>query len=287
MEETTTIGAVAESQQNLQQPAGQVETQPTQPAEPTNPTWTSSGTGEQPTQPETPKEVAPQEGEPTSGKTLEEIAKEQELDKNKQESEDALQGLVKEAVKDLPPETDDPNEPKAQEVDTAKSEKEADELKKQVDEIENLKEAEVVAKKLFLAYERERRWRILDNQMNADTIDNLKELIKQLNVKLQATDNDPRVVKLDDEAYALYRLRSAYKSENNELNKKNLSKFYLTEIAIMNPEVSANKLIEFINKSASDFNTIGQNNGTYAGVEPPKKPVYRPKGIPSGDRGIY
>lgn len=129
-------------------------------------------------------------------------------------------------------------------------------MKQQLDEVKSLKDAETVAKKVYLAYEQEVRKHQLDNETNQQTIDNLKEVIKQLNAKTTAMDVDPRVVKLDDENYALYRIKQAYKANSSAENKDNLTKLYLTEIAVMHPEINVNKLIAFMNDSANKANTI-------------------------------
>lgn len=198
-----------------------------------------------------------------------------------------MQDLINDTVKDLPPQTDEGADEATTTYDEKKSELESEQLKQQVDEIKTLKDAETVAKKLYLAYEKERRQRALDSQVAADTIDDLKKLIKQLNAKASSMDNDPRVVKLDDESYALYRLRNAYKADQTAESKKNLSRFYLTEVAIMNPHISANQLIDFLNSKTNSSNNIGANNGTVATVEEPKPQPVRPRGIPVGQRGIY
>jgi hypothetical protein len=85
----------------------------------------------------------------------------------------------------------------------------------------------------------------------------LKELIKQLNAKTNSMEIDPRVVKLDDENYALYRIRSNYKNNQTKENKENLTKFYLTEIGVMHPDINVNKLISFMNDQTKGSNTMG------------------------------
>jgi hypothetical protein len=85
----------------------------------------------------------------------------------------------------------------------------------------------------------------------------LKELIKQLNAKTNSMEIDPRVVKLDDENYALYRIRSNYKNSQTKENKENLTKFYLTEIGVMHPDINVNKLISFMNDQTKGSNTMG------------------------------
>lgn len=68
---------------------------------------------------------------------------------------------------------------------------------------------------------------------------------------------DPRVVKLDDENYALYRIRNNYKTNQSKENKENLTKFYLTEIGVMHPDINVNKLISFMNDQIKGSNTMG------------------------------
>lgn len=205
------------------------------------------------TQPEQPQTEEPKEEEQ---KTLEDIAKEEELKKNEQENKEALEKIVAEANKDIASPDVKPEDSVEVATDNKKLQEESEQLKQQLDEVKSLKDAETVAKKVYLAYEQEVRKHLLDNETNQQTIDNLKEVIKQLNAKTTAMDVDPRVVKLDDENYALYRIKQAYKANSSAENKDNLTKLYLTEIAVMHPEVNVNKLIAFMNDSATKANTI-------------------------------
>lgn len=224
---------------------------------------------EQPAQPEAQsteapvqQEQAPQQEAQTEqpkeeeAKTLDEIAKEAEIKTNEQENKEALDKIIAEANKDIASPDVKPDDNVEVTTDDKKLQEESEKLKQQLDEVKSLKDAETVAKKVYLAYEQEVRRHLLDNETNAQTIENLKEVIKQLNAKTTAMDVDPRVVKLDDENYALYRIKQAYKANSSAENKDNLTKLYLTEIAVMHPEVNVNKLIAFMNDSAKKANTI-------------------------------
>lgn len=187
---------------------------------------------------------------------MEEVAKDAEIKLNEQENKEALDKIIAEANKDVTsPEAQIDGESKIT-TDEDKLQEESDKLKQQLDEVKSLKDAETIAKKVYLAYEQEVRRHLLDNETNAQTIENLKEVIKQLNAKTTAMDVDPRVVKLDDENYALYRIKQAYKANSSAENKDNLTKLYLTEIAVLHPEVNVNKLVAFMNDSAKKANTI-------------------------------
>lgn len=280
MEQQPTLWQVAESQQ-VQTSTEQVTEQV---VEQTNLTWTSSWV-DQTTQTQTEEQKPSEQTEATQEKTLEDVAKEQEIAQNQQANQDALDAIIKEANKDVVSPTPADNVA-APAVDEEKSQKEADALKAQIDEITSTKEATTVAKKVYLAYEKERSQHQLDNETNAQTIANLKELVKQLNAKTNSMEIDPRVVKLDDENYALYRIRSNYKSNSTKENKESLTKFYLTEIAVMHPELNVNKLVAYMNDQNKSSNTIGQNNWTVAPVADPVEPVRIPRGIPQSQRGI-
>lgn len=267
-----TLWDVAASQNA--QPIQQVVTETTQPAV----------QQEQPIQQQVQQPVqeqpAPQQEQPT----LNDVARENEMKQNEQEARDAFQKIIDEANKWVVS-----PEPSHQAVDTnnEQSDKESDLLKWQIDEIKSTKDATNVAKKVYLAYEKERHQHQLDNETNAQTINDLKELIKQLNAKTNSMEVDPRVVKLDDENYALYRIRSNYKNNTSKENKENLTKFYLTEIGVMHPDINVNKLISFMNEQSKGSNTIGAWNWTPAPVaEPVKVEVPRPRWIPASQRGI-
>ena len=226
------------------------------------------------------EQPAPQQEQPT----LNDVARENEMKQNEQEAKDALQAIVDEANKWIVS-----PEPSQQPVDlnNEQSDKESDLLKEQIDEIKSTKDATNVAKKVYLAYEKERHQHQLDNETNAQTINDLKELIKQLNAKTNSMEIDPRVVKLDDENYALYRIRSNYKNNQTKENKENLTKFYLTEIGVMHPDINVNKLISFMNDQTKGSNTMGAWNWTPAPVaEPVKVEAPRPRWIPASQRGI-
>ncbi len=269
MEEQITLWWVAASQQSITNPQtpGEVIAPETiqQEAQPTEAPAQEAPTVE--TQPEVPEQ------------TLEDVARDAERKMNEQENKEALDKIIAEANKDITSPDTVPTDSKEITTDTGKLQEESDKLKQQLDDVKSLKDAETIAKKVYLAYEQEVRRHTLDNETNQQTIDNLKEVIKQLNAKTTAMDVDPRVVKLDDENYALYRIKQAYKANSSAENKDNLTKLYLTEIAVMHPEINVNKLIAFMNDSANKANTIWASAGTPAPIAEPVKPVQRPRGI--------
>lgn len=271
----TTLWWVAASQQSITNPTTEsvqpvVEQAPQAEAQPTEAPAEQGQVQPEQTQTEQPKEEQ---------KTLEDVAREEEIKKNEQENKEALDKIIAEANKDVTSPDVKPDDTVEVTTDDKKLQEESDLLKQQLDEVKSLKDAETVAKKVYLAYEQEVRKHLLDNETNAQTIENLKEIIRQLNAKTTAMDVDPRVVKLDDENYALYRIKQAYKANSSAENKDNLTKLYLTEIAVMHPEMNVNKLIAFMNDSATKANTIWASAGTPAPVADPVKPVQRPRGI--------
>lgn len=276
MEEQITLWWVAASQQSI--------TNPQTPGEVTAPE-----TIQQEAQPtEAPAQEAPAvETQPQAPEqTLEDIAHDAEIKMNEQENKEALDKIIAEANKDITSPDTVPTDSKEITTDSDKLQEESDKLKQQLDDVKSLKDAETIAKKVYLAYEQEVRRHLLDNETNQQTIDNLKEVIKQLNAKTTAMDVDPRVVKLDDENYALYRIKQAYKANSSAENKDNLTKLYLTEIAVMHPEVNVNKLVAFMNDSAKKANTIWASAGTPAPVAEPVQQVQRPKGVVRNKRWL-
>ena len=276
MEEQITLWWVAASQQSITNPQtpGEVIAPETiqQEAQPTEAPAQEAPTVE--TQPEVPEQ------------TLEDVARDTERKMNEQENKEALDKIIAEANKDITSPDTVPTDSKEITTDSDKLQEESDKLKQQLDDVKSLKDAETIAKKVYLAYEQEVRRHLLDNETNQQTIDNLKEVIKQLNAKTTAMDVDPRVVKLDDENYALYRIKQAYKANSSAENKDNLTKLYLTEIAVMHPEVNVNKLVAFMNDSAKKANTIWASAGTPAPVAEPVQQVQRPKGVVRNKRWL-
>lgn len=239
---------------------------------------------EQPVQTQVQQPVETQPAQQAEQPTLNDVAREAEMKQNEQEAKDAFQKIIENANKWVV-------SPELQQQSIysnyEQSDKESDQLKWQIDEIKSTKDATNVAKKVYLAYEKERHQHQLDNETNAQTINDLKELIKQLNAKTNSMEVDPRVVKLDDENYALYRIRSNYKNNSSKENKENLTKFYLTEIGVMHPDINVNKLISFMNEQSKGSNTMGAWNWTAAPVaEPVKVEAPRPRWIPASQRGI-
>ncbi len=276
MEEQITLWWVAASQQSITNPQtpGEEKAPETiqQEAQPTEAPAQEAPTVE--TQPEAPEQ------------TLEDVAHDAEIKMNEQENKEALDKIIAEANKDITSPDTVPTDSKEITTDSDKLQEESDKLKQQLDDVKSLKDAETIAKKVYLAYEQEVRRHLLDNETNQQTIDNLKEVIKQLNAKTTAMDVDPRVVKLDDENYALYRIKQAYKANSSAENKDNLTKLYLTEIAVMHPEVNVNKLVAFMNDSAKKANTIWASAGTPAPVAEPVQQVQRPKGVVRNKRWL-
>ena len=276
MEEQITLWWVAASQQSITNPQtpGEEKAPETiqQEAQPTEAPAQEAPTVE--TQPEAPEQ------------TLEDVAHDAEIKMNEQENKEALDKIIAEANKDITSPDTTPTDSKEITTDSDKLQEESDKLKQQLDDVKSLKDAETIAKKVYLAYEQEVRRHLLDNETNQQTIDNLKEVIKQLNAKTTAMDVDPRVVKLDDENYALYRIKQAYKANSSAENKDNLTKLYLTEIAVMHPEVNVNKLVAFMNDSAKKANTIWASAGTPAPVAEPVQQVQRPKGVVRNKRWL-
>lgn len=276
MEEQITLWWVAASQQSITNPQtpGEVIAPETiqQEAQPTEAPAQEAPTVE--TQPEVPEQ------------TLEDVARDAERKMNEQENKEALDKIIAEANKDITSPDTTPTDSKEITTDSDKLQEESDKLKQQLDDVKSLKDAETIAKKVYLAYEQEVRRHLLDNETNQQTIDNLKEVIKQLNAKTTAMDVDPRVVKLDDENYALYRIKQAYKANSSAENKDNLTKLYLTEIAVMHPEVNVNKLVAFMNDSAKKANTIWASAGTPAPVAEPVQQVQKPKGVVRNKRWL-
>ena len=275
MDEQITLWWVAASQQSIANPTATEQTQPVAEQAPQQATTEAPVQQEQAPQ----QEAQPEQPKQEEQKTLEDVARQEEIKKNEQENQAALDKIIADANKDITSPDVKPEDSVEVTTDDKKLQEESDQLKQQLDEVKSLKDAETVAKKVYLAYEQEVRRHLLDNETNQQTIENLKEVIKQLNAKTTAMDVDPRVVKLDDENYALYRIKQSYKANSSAENKDNLTKLYLTEIAVLHPEVNVNKLIAFMNDSANKANTIWASAGTPAPIAEPVQPVQRPRGI--------
>ena len=307
-EETpTTLGAVAESQANIsnqtipsgsaeatEAPATTAQTQPEQPAVADNNwTWTSSWDVEQTTQ----STDAPAEQQPddvlnqvnailNENKTLNDVAAEDEQAKQQKENEDALDAIVKEQTKDLPSTSD-----KEVKTEATSSSEESDrldeELKQGIEDIKDKKTAEEMAKKVYLAFQKERSMHQFDNEQNANTIEVLKGMVKKLNEQVTTSDNDPRYVKLNDEWYTLWRLEQAYQKDKSEASRKNLTRYYTAKLAVLNPSVSANKIMDVINDAPLKSNTMWEGTPTAAPVAEVKQPAPTPRWIPLSKRGIF
>lgn len=303
----TTLWNVAESQQNINQPTNQteqpaqqeqpkVEVQPTQHVEQNNLTWNSSWVVEptQSVQPQQAEQSAPDQQTQdlmssineiiNEKKTLEEIAKESDADKQEKENKQVLDNIIKETVKDIPtaPEAKEPEV-----VDqTVSSEEDAKELESMLDDIKDKKHAEDIAKKMFLAYQKERNLHELDNQQHKELELHLKRMISDQKKEAVTKENDPRVVKLDDEAYTQRALEQAYKKDKSAANKQNLNRFYIAKLAVNNPEISANRFLEIMDNASLKKNTMWEGTPASAPVVEVKQPTQIPRWLPASKRGI-
>lgn len=301
-EQTPNLWTVVESQQNLSQPTAQpeqtqVEAQPTQTAEQTNVTWTSSWveqTQEAPAQqaeapantPNTDDLLKQIQWIVDDSKTLDDVAKEDEQTKIAKENEDALKSIVNETTKDLP--ATDKTEQKAEATSsTEESDKLDEELKQWLEDVKDKKSAEEMAKKVYLAFQKERSLHQFDNEQNKNTIQILKDKVRQLNEQVTNFDNDPRSVKLDDEFYTLWRLEQSYKADKSSNSKQNLIRYYVAKLATLNPVRNVNQIMEMFNTPETKSNTMGAQVQISAPVAEPKKPAPTPRGIPINRRGMY
>ena len=298
-EETTTLGAVAESQQNISNPTetAPVAEQPAQPAQPEqttvandNWTWTSSWDVEQTTQatPESSTEDILNQVDAilNENKTLETVAQETEVEKNQKENEAALNDIIKETTKELPSDSD--TDVKAEATSsTEETDKLDQELKQWLEDIKDKKSAEDMAKKVYLAFQKERSMHQFDNEQNKNTIEVLKGMVKKLNEQVTTTDNDPRVTKLDDEFYTLWRLEQSYKKDKSDASKKNLTRYYVAKLAVMNPSVNANQIMDIFTNAPLKSNTMWEGVPTSAPVAEVKQPTPTPRWIPISKRGMF
>ena len=186
---------------------------------------------------------------------MNEVAQEEEKSQNQKENEAALDEIIKEQTKDLPSE-------QATDVNTeaTSSSEESDrldeELKQGLDDIKDKKSAEDMAKKVYLAFQKERSMHQFDNEQNKNTIEVLKGMVKKLNEQVTTADNDPRVTKLDDEFYTLWRLEQSYKKDKSDASKKNLTRYYIAKLAVMNPSVNANQIMDIFTNAPLKSNTM-------------------------------
>ena len=298
-EETTTLGAVAESQQNISNPTetAPVAEQPAQPAQPeqttvanNNWTWTSSWDVEQTTQTTTEtstEDILNQvDAILNENKTLETVAQETEVEKNQKENEAALNDIIKETTKELPSDSD--TDVKAEATSsTEETDKLDQELKQWLEDIKDKKSAEDMAKKVYLAFQKERSMHQFDNEQNKNTIEVLKGMVKKLNEQVTTTDNDPRVTKLDDEFYTLWRLEQSYKKDKSDVSKKNLTRYYVAKLAVMNPSVNANQIMDIFTNVPLKSNTMWEGTPTSAPVAEVKQPTPTPRWIPISKRGMF
>lgn len=303
-EETTTIGQVAESQQNISNPVGTapVAEQPAQPVQPEqttvvtdNWTWTSSWDVEQTTQTVEPTPEPELSADDIlnqvnaileENKTLEDVAVESEQAINQRENEAALDDIIKETTKDLP--SEEPADVKAEATSsTEESDKLDEEIKQWLEDIKDKKTAEDMAKKVYLAFQKERSMHQFDNEQNKNTIEVLKNMNKKLNEQVTTADNDPRVTKLDDEFYTLRRLEQSYKKDKSDAGKKNLTRYYVAKLAVLNPSINANKIMDILNNAPLKSNTMWEGMPTAAPIAEVKQPTPTPRWIPLSKRGMF
>ena len=81
-------------------------------------------------------------------------------------------------------------------------------------------------------------------------------MVKKLNEQVTTADNDPRVTKLDDEFYTLWRLEQSYKKDKSDVSRKNLTRYYVAKLAVMNPSLNANQIMEVFEKPSLTKNTM-------------------------------
>lgn len=295
-QQTTTLGAVAESQANISNPeqVAQPEQQPEQTTVADNNwTWTSSW-DVQTAQTETSQPEASAERDVleevnailNENKTLNDVVAEEEKSQTQKENEEALNSIIEETTKDLP--STEANDVKADAVDNSDETNKLDEeLKKWLEDIKDKKTAEDMAKKVYLAFQKERSMHQFDNEQNANTIEILKNMNKKLNEQVTTNDNDPRVTRLDDETYTLWRLEQAYKADKSDASRKNLTRYYAAKLAVLNPQINVNKIMETLNNAPLKSNTMGEGVPTSTPVAEVKKPTPTPRWIPASKRGMF
>lgn len=307
----TTLWEVAESQQNLnvQQQEAQVNTQenvevqPTQNVEQPNLTWTSSWveqTQEAPQiqqqvvveQPATPSTPSPEElmrqinGIVEENKTLEEVAKEDDASRIKKENENALKSLVEETTKDIPQVDNTTEQVQAQISDSTESDKLAADIKESIEDMKTVNQAKDIAKKCYNALLKEKHLHEMDNKSNKELIDYLQWIINQQKKDSLSRETDPRVVKLDDEWYTMWKLEEAYKKDKSSVNQQNLNRLYLMKLAVNNPWFRINDLIDFMNWTRNKSNSIWDVAPSSAPIAEVKKTPQIPRGIPVKMRGM-
>ena len=188
-------------------------------------------------------------------KTLDTVAQESEVDRNQKENEAALNDIIKETTKDLP--SDTATDVKAEATSsTEESNRLDEELKQGLEDIKDKKSAEDMAKKVYLAFQKERSMHQFDNEQNKNTIEVLKNMNKKLNEQVTTSDNDPRYQKLSDEEYTLFRLEQAYQKDKSEASRKNLTRYYAAKLAVLNPQVNANKIMDMLSNAPLKSNTM-------------------------------
>ena len=134
-----------------------------------------------------------------------------------------------------------------------------------------------MAKKVYLAFQKERSLHQFDNEQNKNTIQILKDKVKQLNEQVTTMDNDPRVTKLDDEFYTLWRLEQSYKADKSNNSKQNLIRYYVAKLATLNPVRNVNQIMDIFNTPENKSNTMGAPVQTSAPVVEPKKVAPAPR----------
>ena len=312
----TTLWEVAESQQNINawiqdlanqqvtpQQVQQAVAQPAQTVEQTNLTWTSSWVEQTQTVPQVQQQVVVEQPATPStpspedllqqiqwvveeNKTLEEVAKEDDASRIQKENESVLKSLVEEATKDIPQTVSTTEEVQAQISDSSETDQLAQDIKESIEDMKTVNQAKDIAKKCYNALLKEKSLHEMDNKSNKDLIEYLQWIINQQKKDSLSKETDPRVVKLDDEWYTQWKLEEAYKKDKSSANRNNLNRLYLAKIAVNNPWLRINDLIEFMNNPGIKSNSIWAATPAAAPVQEARRVPQIPKGIPMKMRGM-
>lgn len=312
----TTLWEVAESQQNISawiqdlanqqvipQQVQQAVVQPAQTVEQTNLTWTSSWVEQTQTVPQVQQQVVVEQPATPStpspedllqqiqwvveeNKTLEEVAQEDDASRIQKENENMLKSLVEEATKDIPQTVSTTEEVQAQISDSSETDQLAQDIKESIEDMKTVNQAKDIAKKCYNALLKEKSLHEMDNKSNKDLIEYLQWIINQQKKDSLSKETDPRVVKLDDEWYTQWKLEEAYKKDKSSANRNNLNRLYLAKIAVNNPWLRINDLIEFMNNPGTKSNSIWAAAPTAAPVQEARRVPQIPKGIPMKMRGM-
>ena len=81
-------------------------------------------------------------------------------------------------------------------------------------------------------------------------------MVKKLNEQVTTSDNDPRYQKLNDEFYTLWKLEQSYQKDKSDVSRKNLTRYYIAKLAVMNPSLNANQIMDVFEKTPLKSNTM-------------------------------